>query len=57
MFDNLIHRGDMPVTAAVFINPGVFADGRRNRAVEYDTLSDTTRASCSRRSCPRWRRR
>jgi enterochelin esterase-like enzyme len=41
MFDNLIHRGDMPVTAAVFINPGVFADGRRNRAVEYDTLSDT----------------
>ena len=40
MFDNLIHKGDMPVTAAVFINPGVFADGRRNRSVEYDTLSD-----------------
>jgi enterochelin esterase-like enzyme len=39
VFDNLIHKGEMPVTAAVFINPGVFADGRRNRAVEYDTLS------------------
>ena len=41
VFDNLIHRGDMPVTAAVFINPGVFPDGRRNRSVEYDTLSDS----------------
>ena len=41
MFDNLIHGGDMPVTAAVFMNPGVFADGRRNRSIEYDTLSDT----------------
>ena len=41
ILDNLIHRGDIPVTAAVFLNPGVFADGRRNRAVEYDTLSDT----------------
>jgi enterochelin esterase family protein len=39
VFDNLIHKGDMPVTAAVFINPGVFADGRRNRSFEYDTLS------------------
>ena len=41
VFDNLIHKGDMPVTSAVFINPGVFADGRRNRSVEYDTLSDS----------------
>jgi enterochelin esterase family protein len=40
VFDNLIQRGDMPVTAAVFINPGVYADGRRNRSIEYDTLSD-----------------
>jgi enterochelin esterase family protein len=40
VFDNLIHRGDMPVTAAVFINPGVFADGRRNRSLEYDPLTD-----------------
>ena len=39
VFDNLIHRGEMPVTAAIFINPGVFADGRKNRSVEYDTLS------------------
>jgi enterochelin esterase-like enzyme len=39
VFDNLIHKGDMPVTAAVFINPGVFPDGRRNRSFEYDTLS------------------
>ena len=39
VFDNLIHKGDMPVTAAVFINPGTYADGRRNRSIEYDTLS------------------
>jgi enterochelin esterase-like enzyme len=39
-FDNLIHKGDMPVTVGVFINPGVFADGKRNRSFEYDTLSD-----------------
>lgn len=41
VFDNLIHRGDMPVTAAIFVNPGVFSDGRRNRSIEYDTLSDS----------------
>ncbi len=40
VFDNLIARGDMPVTAGVFINPGAFADGRSNRSFEYDTLSD-----------------
>jgi enterochelin esterase-like enzyme len=41
VFDNLIARGDMPVTAAVFINPGTSADGKqRNRSFEYDTLSD-----------------
>ncbi len=39
VLDNLIHKGELPVTAAVFINPGLFADGRRNRAVEYETLS------------------
>jgi enterochelin esterase family protein len=39
IFDNLIAKGDMPVTVGVFINPGVFPDGRRNRSVEYDTLS------------------
>ena len=40
VFDNLIAKGDMPVTVGVFIDPGVFADGRRNRSFEYDTLSD-----------------
>jgi enterochelin esterase-like enzyme len=40
VFDNLIASGDMPVTVGIFIQPGIFADGRRNRSVEYDTLSD-----------------
>ena len=40
MFDNLIARGDMPVTVGVFIMPGVFSDKRSNRSFEYDTLSD-----------------
>jgi len=39
-FDNLIAKGDMPVTVGVFINPGTFADGKSNRSFEYDTLSD-----------------
>jgi enterochelin esterase family protein len=46
VFDNLIHRGEMPVTVGVFVNPGTFppADpkgkGRSNRSFEYDTLSN-----------------
>ena len=46
VFDNLIHRGEMPVTIGVFINPGVIPTTgpgqrpRRNRSFEYDTLSD-----------------
>jgi enterochelin esterase-like enzyme len=41
VFDNLIAKGDMPVTVGVFINPGNFtAGGRSNRSFEYDTLSD-----------------
>jgi enterochelin esterase family protein len=40
VFDNLIARGDMPVTVGVFINPGVLDGGERNRSFEYDTLSD-----------------
>ncbi|MES1213252.1 MAG: alpha/beta hydrolase-fold protein [Singulisphaera sp.] len=46
VFDNLIHKGEMPVTIGIFINPGVFpdkpADGKSqsNRSFEYDTLSD-----------------
>lgn len=53
VFDNLIHKGEMPVTVGVFINPGDTPlkpgeaprkrpDGRpaspRNRSVEFDTL-------------------
>ena len=40
VFDNLIAKRDMPVTVGIFIQPGVFADGRANRSFEYDTLSD-----------------
>jgi enterochelin esterase-like enzyme len=46
VFDNLIHKGDLPVTVVVFIDPGagMNADGSRsgrsNRSFEYDTLSD-----------------
>jgi enterochelin esterase-like enzyme len=36
VFDNLIHRGEMPVTIGVFIDPGV----PENRNVEYDAFSD-----------------
>jgi enterochelin esterase family protein len=53
VLDNLIHQGEIPVTIALFVNPGVFADtiegrqdwstgkkgGTSNRSVEYDTLS------------------
>ena len=39
VFDNLIHQGKMPVTLAIFLQPGTIA-GRSNRSVEYDTLSD-----------------
>lgn len=46
VFDNLIHSGEMPVTIGVFINPGVIPptrkgqQPRKNRSLEYDTLSD-----------------
>jgi enterochelin esterase family protein len=40
VFDNLIAKGDMPVTVGVFIQPGAFAEGKSNRSFEYDTLSD-----------------
>lgn len=52
VFDNLIAKGEMPVTVAVMVNPGWFVDGfekpqgwksprgvRSNRSVEYDSLS------------------
>jgi enterochelin esterase-like enzyme len=44
VFDNLIQKGEMPVTIGVFINPGVLAatspnqQNRYNRSYEYDAL-------------------
>jgi enterochelin esterase family protein len=44
VFDNLIAKGEMPVTVGVFLNPGSFPDNRRppaaERSYEYDTLSN-----------------
>lgn len=40
VFDNLIAQGDMPVTVGIFLNPGVGPNDRRDRSLEYDTLSD-----------------
>src|SRR6266478_1265676 len=46
VFDNLIHKGEMPVTIGVFINPGILtatapnAQNRYNRSYEYDALGD-----------------
>ncbi len=46
VFDNLIHKREMPITVGIFINPGVIPakeqgqGERRNRSFEYDTLSD-----------------
>jgi enterochelin esterase-like enzyme len=46
VFDNLIHKKEIPIMIGIFINPGVIpaADPkqkpRANRSFEYDTLSD-----------------
>ncbi len=46
VFDNLIHKKEMPITIGIFINPGEIppdkdgAKPRRNRSYEYDSLSD-----------------
>ena len=40
VFDNLIAKHDMPITVAVFIEPGGVRAPRDNRSFEYDTLSD-----------------
>ena len=46
VFDNLIHKHEMPVTIGIFINPGVLPahsaeqQGRYNRSFEYDGLGD-----------------
>jgi len=45
VFDNLIHKKEMPVTIAVMINPGVIPPSgdqsrpRRNRSYEYDRVT------------------
>ncbi|MDA0832603.1 MAG: alpha/beta hydrolase-fold protein [Planctomycetota bacterium] len=46
VMDNLIHKGEMPVTIGIFLSPGVVPatepdqKPRNNRSFEYDTLSD-----------------
>lgn len=46
VFDDLIAKGEMPVTIAVFVTPGTIpadrpgAKDRSNRSFEYDSLSD-----------------
>lgn len=46
VFDNFIHKKEMPVTIAVFVNPGTIpatkpeAKNRSNRSFEYDSLGD-----------------
>jgi len=46
VFDNLIFKGDMPVTIGVFINPGVVTpqapntQSRFDRSYEYDAVGD-----------------
>ena len=46
VFDNLIHQKAMPVTVAVFVNPGTIpatvkgSSNRSNRSFEYDSLGD-----------------
>src|SRR5579864_4005799 len=46
VLDNLIQKGEMPVTIGVFINPGVMTalgpnqQNRFNRSFEYDALGD-----------------
>jgi enterochelin esterase-like enzyme len=48
VFDNLIHKKEMPVTIGLFVNPGHKGEAmpkpgwgeKNNRAFEYDTLSD-----------------
>ncbi len=46
VFDNLIAKGEMPVTIGIFIQPGTFPTSnpkekaRSNRSFEYDSLGD-----------------
>ena len=46
VFDNLIHKKEMPVTIGIFLNPGNIPaaepgqKGRSNRSFEYDSMGD-----------------
>lgn len=47
VMDNLIHKGEMPITIGIFIDPGHKGNSKvdapwknNNRSFEYDTLSD-----------------
>jgi len=46
VFDNLIHKQDMPVTIGLFVSPGdkgpgmAIYGGSNNRSIEYDSLGD-----------------
>lgn len=44
VLDNLINRGDIPVTIGVFVDPGLFGSdnlgNRKNRNFEYDAFDD-----------------
>lgn len=41
VFDNLIHKGEMPVTIGVFVNPGAKQEVYDQRQVQYVPLDDT----------------
>lgn len=41
VFDNLIHRGEMPVTIGVFINPGMKELPWDQRSIQYASVADT----------------
>jgi enterochelin esterase family protein len=41
VFDNLIHKGEIPVTIGIFINPGTKESPYDNRDAEYVPLDDT----------------
>ncbi|MGW2571639.1 hypothetical protein [Streptomyces sp. NPDC001537] len=42
VLDNLVQRGDIPVTIGVFVDPGVFpgAEDPKNRNTEYDAFHE-----------------
>ena len=57
VLDNLIHRGDLPVTIGVFVDPGVLAVTPRGpeeqRNAEYDAFDDRYVSFLARRDHPR----